>query len=144
MDRQSCGLDAENVRSLLGDGPPERRNGATGPHTPGARTPGPHAPSPHAPSPHAPGTRSNGPSRNGTEPAGTRPSSTAPQPIILPRRVPALDWPATLYDDTSHDLDAADGSGEAMLRIVRQVRFPSAHDQRVVRLMLGQRSDWGL
>jgi hypothetical protein len=58
--------------------------------------------------------------------------------------LPALDWPATLYDDASHDLDAADGSAEAMLRIVRQLGLPSGYDQRVIRLTLGHRSDWGL
>ena len=117
MDQQSYGLDAENVRSLLGDGPRDPRNGA-------------------------PGCHSNGTSHNGTQPTGTRPSSTAPQPIILPRRLPALDWPTTLYDDTSHDLDAANCSGEAMLRIIQRVRLPGAWDPRVVRLHLGQRSDW--
>jgi len=60
---------------------------------------------------------------------------------MLPHRLPALDWPATLYDDASHDLDATDCSGETMLRIVRQVSLPSASDPRVVRL-LGHQSDW--
>jgi hypothetical protein len=49
--------------------------------------------------------------------------------------LPVLDWPAKLYDDATSELDSADCSSDAMLRIVRQrFRLPGAYDQRVIRL----------
>jgi hypothetical protein len=110
MDQQSRGLDAENIISPLGDGIPETGRSTNGIHPAGI---------------HPAGIR----------PAGTHSSSNRPQAIILPRRLPALDWPAKLYDDASDELDGADCSGDAMLRIVQQrFRLPGAYDQRVIRL----------
>ncbi len=111
MDQQSRGLDAENVRSPLNDGNP-----GTGSEQPMEPTPQESVPS-------------------GIRPTGTNSSSSRPQAMILPRRLPALDWPAKLYDDAPNELDGADCSGDAMLRIVQQrFRLPGAYEQRVIRL----------
>jgi hypothetical protein len=110
MDQQSRGLDAENVRSPLNDGNPETGRSTNGNHPAGIRP-------------------------VGIRPTGTNSSSSRPQAMIPPRRLPVLDWPAKLYDDAASELDSADCSSDAMLRIVQQrFRLPGAYDQRVIRL----------
>jgi hypothetical protein len=80
--------------------------------------------------------RDMGSSPNGTHPNGAHPSSNGLQPIILPRRLPVLDWPAKLYDDASDEPDRADCSSDPRLKIVQRFTLPGARDRRVIRLAL--------